>query len=371
MVLTPLSELTEGMCVAKEIRDRHNRLLLARGSKLTHSYIGLLKRLHVVGVYIEQEGTDDICAEDVVPTEARVHCQQVIGQAMQSFERQANAKNVLFDSRGVQTATFDLVDELLTKKNSVFAMIDMRDWGGRLFQHSVNTAILATLIAKQMKHSETECKQLAMGMMFHDCGQLLLPREVVEKQGRLTEAERDLLQKHSRLGFQSVLRSDALSPLAAYVVLRHHERMDGKGYPDHLPGSQLHPLARIAAVAEAFDAMTSLRTYGRPMMPEQAMRKILTQVGTAFDREVALTLVNNVAVYPTGSAVRLNTGERGIVVSTTLGKTTRPVVRLFFDEQGRRMPLEDICLADDKARVIVQSGMSLDEVRKASMPYAA
>ena len=96
----------------------------------------------------------------------------------------------------------------------------------------------------------------------------------MEKQGRLSEEERALIQQHSRLGFQHTLRSDALSPMAAYVILRHHERMDGTGYPDRLPGSELHPLARIAAVAEAFDAMTSLRSYGRPMMPDQAIRKI-------------------------------------------------------------------------------------------------
>ena len=85
---------------------------------------------------------------------------------MQNFQQQADKNNMQVDSRSVQVATFDLVEEVLLRKNTVFAMMDIRDSGGRLFQHSVNTAILATIIARQLKHSEEDCKQLAMGMMF-------------------------------------------------------------------------------------------------------------------------------------------------------------------------------------------------------------
>ena len=104
-----------------------------------------------------------------------------------------------------------------------------------------------------------------------------------------------------------------------------------------------------------------------------ALRTILTQVGTAFDRETAVALVKNIAVYPTGSAVRLNTGERGIVVSTPFGSTTRPVVRLFYAPDGRRMRLEDVDLTKEQDRRIVQSGLSLDQVkpRHQEMQYTA
>ncbi|HLV80412.1 MAG TPA: HD-GYP domain-containing protein [Chthonomonadaceae bacterium] len=363
MILTPISEIEDGVFVAKDIRDRDNRLLLKRGSQLTAPVIQLLRQLQVVAIYVEQEGTEDICAEDIVPAEVRVHCQVMIGEALKHFQQKANANGVRLDNQGVQEATYDLVEELLARKGAVFAMMDMRDWDNRLFQHSVNTAILATMIARQLRHSEEECKQLAMGMMFHDCGQLFLPREIFDKPGRISDLERAVVQQHARIGFQRTFRTDILSPMSAYIVLRHHERVDGTGYPDRLTADQIHPLARIAAVAEVFDAMTSIRTYGRPMMPDLAMRTILTQVGTAFDREVAIALVNNVAVYPTGSAVRLNTGERGIVVSTPYGSTTRPTVRLFFDAHGRRMPLEDINLAENREHLIVQSGASLAQVR--------
>ncbi len=371
MILIPTSELEEGMVVAKEIRGQDQALLLRKGAQLSPTSIQLLQLLHVNGVYVDVEGTEDIQVEDIVSPEIRTECQRTIERAMNGFQRQAGARKLALDARMVEQATYGMVEELLSGKDTLVSMLDVRDWNNKLFQHSVNTAALATIIAKSLGHAEEDCKQLAMGMIFHDCGQMFLPQEVFDKKGRLSDTEREIVRKHARVGFQKTLRGSILSPISAYIVLRHHERMDGNGYPDRLPGEELHPLARIAAVVEAFDAMTSLRPYERSLMPDKAMREILSQAGTAFDRQVVLTLARHIAIYPTGSAVLLNTGECGIVAATPPGNTTRPTVRLLYGPDGRRLPFMNVDLSLDRDRWVIRSGISLAALRREQLRQAA
>lgn len=371
MILIPITELTDGMTTARPIFTHDHKLLLKKGAALTGDIIRMLGRRRIGAVYIEEAGTEDIAPNDLIDPALRVHCHQVMSEAMMGFQNHADARNMSIKHEAIRDATYDIVEQILSSRNIVASIIDMKDWHNRMFQHSVNTAVLSALLAAKMGHKEDECKQLAMGMMFHDCGLMLLPRDVVEKAGRLTDEELNLLRGHARSGFQRMMQQGLLSPMSAYVVLRHHERMDGEGYPDRIPGKDIHPLARIGAVVEAFDAMTSLRSYGRAMMPDQAMRSILKQAGTAFDPGAVMALLKHVAIYPTGSAVRLDTGERGIVVDTPPGQTTRPTIRLFFDAKDRRMPLVDIDLSRELDRRIAISGMSLDQVKRSHKRYVS
>lgn len=362
MRLLPVSDLTEGMFVAKALYGGNN-LLLAQGMRLDASTIRLLQAIGIATVYVEQAGTDDISVADVIPEELRVQCEQALAQAFTGFRRQAQARHITLNPQRVQETTFSLVEEILARKDRPIALLHVRDWSNRLYQHSVNTAVLATTLARELGHSEAACRQLAMGMIFHDCGQLFLPRELFEKRSSLTPEERKIVEQHTRVGFQNTWRDQVLTPLSAYIVLHHHERVDGNGYPDGLTQEEIHPMARIASVVEAYDAMTSLRPYGRTMMPDQAFQTILDGAGTIYDRDVALLLAQHIAIYPTGSAVRLNTGERGIVVSAPIGNTTRPTVRLFYAADGRRMRLEDVDLSRETDRWIEASGLNLVQVK--------
>ncbi len=364
MILLSTSELAAGTYTATDLHDENNRLLLKGGSLLTDKHVELLQSRKVQSVYVEKEGTEDICPKDVVAPELRTECQTALARAMKGLSRQAEARQIAIDTQVIHELTTGLVEELFSSKVNLVTMLDIRDWDNRLYQHSVNTAVLAILLAKSMKFSEEDCKSLAMGMMFHDCGQLLLPREVFEKSGDLTPEERAVANKHARMGFKRMVHAAAMPSMSAYVILRHHERVDGTGYPDNIGGDDLHPLARIACVVEAFDAMTSLRPYRKTMMPDQAVCEILRQSGTAFDQQVALALARHIAIYPVGSAVQLNTGETGFVVSTPSGNTTRPVVRLFYGPDGRRQQLEDVDLTKDRSRLVARSGVSMDVLKK-------
>ena len=369
MLLTPAAEWSPGMVLARDLHGKNNRLLLCQGAHLDTAAIRLLNRMGITAVYVHNPDLEDVIVEDVVPPQLRTDCQESLKKAMLGFQTQAQNRKLSVNTRDVEDTTSELVDQLLKNRKPVAAMLEIRDWDDRLFAHSVNTAVLATMMARKLKLSDTICQQLAMGMIFHDCGQMFLPTELVEKKGRLLAEERKILQKHTRLGFQKMLQGDFLSPMSSYVVLRHHERMDGMGYPDRVPGSDLHIVARIAAIAEAFDSMTSARAYSRPVMPDRAVRQLLQQAGTAYDTQAVLALVQHVAIYPTGSAVQLNTGEIAIVTATAHGNTTRPTARVFYDPDGQRVPVYDIDLNIHRELHIARSAVSVSELKSLPVPH--
>ena len=368
MLLTPASEWMPGMVLARDLHGKNNRLLLCQGAKLDSAGMRLLNRMGITAIYVHNPDLEDVTVEDVIPPQLRTDCQHSLKKAMHGFQAQAMHRKISVDTRAVENTTSEMVDQLMKNRKPVTAMMEIRDWDDRLFSHSVNTAVLATMMARKLGLSDTICQQLAMGMIFHDCGQMFLPADIVEKKGRLLAEERRILQRHTRIGFQKMLQGEFLSPMSSYVVLRHHERVDGTGYPDGVPGEELHIVAKIAAIAEAFDSMTSARAYRRPVMPDRAVRQLLQQAGTAFDTQATLALVQHVAVYPTGSAVQLNTGEVAIVTATEHGNTTRPTVRVFYAPDGERIDAEDLDLNVCRDKHIVRSAVSIAELK--SLPVA-
>ncbi len=354
--------------LARDLHGKNNRLLLCQGAILDYTSMRLLNRMGINAIYVHNPDLEDVTVEDVIAPQLRTDCQDSLKKAMHGFQSQAQSRKISVDTRAVENTTSEMVDQLMKNRKPVAAMMEIRDWDDRLFSHSVNCAVLATMMARKLKVSDTVCQQLAMGMIFHDCGQMFLPVEIVEKKGRLLAEERKILQKHARLGFQKMLQGEFLSPMSSYVVLRHHERIDGTGYPDGIPGEELHIVAKIAAIAEAFDSMTSARAYNRPVMPDRAVRQLLQQAGTAFDTQAVLALVQHIAVYPTGSAVQLNTGEVAIVTATSHGNTTRPTVRPFFAPSGERIKTDDIDLNASRDQHIVRSAVSITELK--SLPVA-
>lgn len=361
MILLPAAELTEGMIIAQEVRDKNNQLFIPQGATLNATSLRFLRRLDIY-VSVAEEG-DILHDSGAERDEMQTAFEAAFCQVQSSFQCQMEARKISLDPREVGIVAQDLMQDALADRKRVRMLLDMNLWSERLFQHSFNTAILAGILARQCRYSDSDCHLVALAMFFHDCGQLFLSREVFEKQGRLTDEEVQLVRRHPQIGYQHLTECDILPMEAATIILQHHERPDGTGYPAALTAEQISPLGRIAAVVETFDAMTSLRSYARAASPDEAMKTILSQVGKAFDKEIALRLTKYIILYPEGTAVRLNTGECGIVLGTPSGSPSRPIVRLFFGADGRRIAATEINLAQDTSRIVVHSGANIDAVR--------
>jgi HD-GYP domain-containing protein (c-di-GMP phosphodiesterase class II) len=164
--------------------------------------------------------------------------------------------------------------------------------------------------------------------LLHDVGKLALPAKLTQKPGPLTAEEWELMRSHPRLGLE-LLRGDDFSPLVKAIVLRHHERWDGSGYPDGKTGTDIHEMARIAAVADVYDAVTSERPYATAKPAREGVRVILEGSGTLFDPDVVNVFAALVTPFPPGEELELADGRRAVVVSVPTEALDRPLVRVI------------------------------------------
>ena len=185
-------------------------------------------------------------------------------------------------------------------------------------------------------HRERRLARLGLGLLLHDIGKLIIPADVLNKPGQLDDSEWELMRAHPRAGVE-MLRSDMISPLVKVVVRSHHERWDGGGYPDGLAAEGIHQLARIASVADVYDAVTSERVYASARPPDVGVQIVLDGSGRAFDPDVVDVFRRVVSPYPPGCEVTLSDGRRGVVASVAPNDLTRPVVRIGWEAGGRQV----------------------------------
>lgn len=207
--------------------------------------------------------------------------------------------------------------------------------------HSVNVALLATIIGLQMGYGSLMLNNLALGALFHDWGKLMIPREILDKPSALTAGEFDIIKQHPGRGEQ-MLRSVIFSEEVLKIVRQHHEHWNGQGYPDCLSGDAIYHGAQIVAVADVFDALTADRPYRKGLPPYHALEMILSRVNINFSSDVVKAFRSSLILYPENSRVTLNTGETGTVIAIPLGLPTRPVVLIILDWEGHPVKKEKI-----------------------------
>lgn len=209
------------------------------------------------------------------------------------------------------------------------------------YVHSVNVALLATIVGLQMGYGPLMLNNLALGALLHDWGKLMIPCEILDKPSGLTAREFEIIKQHPGLGEQ-MLRSVIPSEEVLKIVRQHHERWNGQGYPDCLSGEAIYHGAQIVAVADVFDALTADRPYRKGLPPYHALEMILSRVNINFSSDVVKAFRSSLILYPENSRVTLNTGETGTVIAIPLGLPTRPVVRIISDWKGHPVKKEKI-----------------------------
>ncbi|WP_407312600.1 HD-GYP domain-containing protein [Desulfosporosinus sp. SB140] len=206
------------------------------------------------------------------------------------------------------------------------------------YVHAVNVAILSTLTARELGYKGRRLRYLTMGAILHDIGKIKVPREILNKPGPLNEHEVKIIKQHPLEG-EAMLREADVLPSILCSIRQHHERWDGKGYPDGLSGSNIHLDAQIIAVTDVYDALTADRPYRNALPPYHALEMILT-ADKDFNPKVVEAFRKSLNLYPENTIVTLNTGEVGLVVAVPTSLPTRPLVRLIFDRDGEYIDRE-------------------------------
>lgn len=326
-----INNIESGSRLGKTIYNAHGSVLLSAGIELNEKYIKRLASLGITDLYIEDGLSEGIVIEDVVSDQTRREAKTIVCEVLKN----ASASNSV-DREKVRGVARKLVQELLANGKIMINLMDIKSTDGYTYEHCVNVCILSVIMGIGLGYDIPSIEELAMGAILHDIGKIKIPNDILNKPDKLTEDEYNIIKQHTVFGYQILKNSGGFSLLTRYIALMHHERVDGSGYPVGIEGEKLHKFAKIVNVADVYDAMTSDRIY-RPKLPVfKAVDYLSSMSSQQFDSDVVNCFLRYVAVYPVGTGVVLNNNMKGLVMRVN-SLTTRPVVRIIYDENGDKL----------------------------------
>lgn len=218
-----------------------------------------------------------------------------------------------------------MADAMLGDVDVTIRLMADKVGGEEVYHHGLNVSLLSMMLARQLKAPPPAVNLVGLGALLHDLGELEIPDRVRFKRGLRTSAEQHLMQMHCEYGV-AIGRKMALSAEALNIIAQHHERVDGKGYPNKLSGAQTSLLARIVSLVDAYDELMNPADPSRDLTPHEALSLLYAQRRAEFDPLVMSTFVHCMGVYPPGTVVALSNGVLALVVSVNTAKPLRPVV---------------------------------------------
>ncbi|HSR58367.1 MAG TPA: HD-GYP domain-containing protein, partial [Candidatus Binataceae bacterium] len=253
----------------------------------------------------------------------------------------------------IDAAVSALTESVLNNKDAMLQLAGMRDHDHYTYQHSANVAALSLALGAMISTEPRFLSTLGVGALLHDIGKLAVGTDIINKSGSLDTREWDRMRRHPVDGVEIATSSPGIDRTAVVAIAEHHVRFDGQGYPARGKARPQNIVSRIVAVADAYDAMTSRRSYSDARMPDEAMSLLLDSAGTSLDPVLVSLFVRLMGVYPPRSVVRLNSGEVGIVLKANPDDPARPTVRIVAAPSGHVIDGFDLDLAEHLNKRIV------------------
>lgn len=249
------------------------------------------------------------------------------------------------DAKAALPFVEDIAASVSRNEGSLISLVRLKTKDDYTYMHSIAVCALMIALAKQLNLSEAETKQAGLAGLMHDIGKACVPNEVLNKLGALTDGEFDLVKLHPERGHALLLQGGVEDAVVLDVCLHHHEKMDGSGYPSKLKGEDISLLAKMGAVCDVYDAVTSNRPYKVGWEPGVSLQRMAKWTGH-FDQEVFKAFVRSVGIYPIGSIVLLKSKRLGVVIDQSQKQLLKPIVKVFFSTKSKsRIPIEVIDLS--------------------------
>jgi HD-GYP domain-containing protein (c-di-GMP phosphodiesterase class II) len=350
MLRLTIHQLQPGMVTARNLFSAAGNLLLAQNITLDESMISRLESMGIDSIFVNHPCLE-IETPELINEQTRVETIKLTHSAFDNFEK-CRTLNLI----GIRQMMKKVIEDVVDNRHILIPLTDIRAQGDYTFGHSINVCLLSVMIGAKIQLTGQELSDLAMGAILHDIGMMLVPVDVVNKTAPLSAEELTLIQEHTAAGFDILRRVGPIPMVSAHVAYQHHEKFDGSGYSRALSGEDIHLYARIVAVADLYDAITSDRPYRKAFLPHEAYEIMSASRGAKLDPQLLDIFLENVALYPIGATVLLDTGEIGVVVEVYPKMQARPCVKIILDRSGRPWsgPEKVVDLTKDLIRFIVK-----------------
>ncbi|MCJ8318962.1 MAG: HD-GYP domain-containing protein [Colwellia sp.] len=355
-----LSELVVGHYVTKIAKQNSSFSLSAPGHIKSEAVINHLKSKKVLSVFIDESKT--LVAKPKLPKDKATIIAEV-KEAKEIFEQSKAIQKEVFAS-ALNGTTLDLepvieitnksVDAIFNNPDSLACMINIREKNEYLLEHSVAVSVYITIFARHLKISKKIVQHLSIGAFLHDVGKIMIPDEILNKPGKLTDEEFTIMKTHASHSIDIIKKTPGISKLSLQIAAQHHEKINGFGYPNQLKGDEITRYGRMIAICDIFDALTATRVYKKGFTHAKAF-SILLELAKQnhLDSGLVDEFIKCVGTFPVGSLVQLNSKKLAIVEQRNDGDITNPKVRSFYSVKlNHFLNTQDIDLTDTEDFIV-------------------
>ena len=332
-----VKELIPGMKIAEDVYTYNDQLILSKGIVLSDKAITRLEFYSILSVKVEDELVVRMPETDPgISYSQRIKASSSYREFKFNFEKNVNHfKTILNDiaKKGSPINIDDLLDSTLTLLDTsegpvnVFDMLhNMRHYDDLTYSHSINVALICNVFAKWLHFPEEEIRLATLCGLVHDVGKIMIPDGIIQKPGKLSDEEYETIKKHTLEGYQ-ILRNQNVPDSVKNAALMHHERCDGSGYPLGLDGSKIERYAKMVAIADVYDAMTSARVYRGPLCPFKVIALFESEGIQKYDAKYVLTFLECVVNTYLQNRVLLSNGVEGDIVYINKNMLSKPVIK--------------------------------------------
>lgn len=317
--------------LAKDITNNNDSILIPAGTIIKKEYVNRLKDLNVEYIYIDDEIAQGIDLTDTLEFQIKEQCLEAVREILLKYSYHNDT-----ELQEIRFIADEIIYDVLKEPEVIYNLSSIRNKSESTYSHSLNVCALSVILAIKLKQPSQKVRDIAIGCLLHDIGFTYLSLDyknlTIET---CTEKELKEIKKHILYGYSAVEKMDWLSPVSKDIIISHHERLDGSGYPFHLKEYKIKIGSKIAAVCDEFDS----KVYGNltaKMKVHDAIDYIVSQAGVKYDFNIVKVFVDSVAAYPTGALVTTNQNEIGIVLRQNPKCPTRPVIRIIKNKEGEK-----------------------------------
>lgn len=343
MRLVPIECIKTDCYLAKTLYDNCGNIFVKKGILLTKNLIKEIREMKIYQLYIiDKYSSDEL--KDIISSEFRQKTVSILQDIFENSEKIKNATESsslnnedlvsIFEQKDhdfkyLKNLSEEIYYNILNTNEISLGLVDIKNMDIYTYQHSVNVAVLSVILGIWIGLSKDELIDLCIGALLHDIGKVFVGKKIIQKPTKLTSEELDTIKLHPKLGYEYIKDIPKLKKSSKLIVLQHHERINGTGYPNAIKGNDIHYLAKIVSIADVYDALTSDRSYKEAMSPCEAFEFILSNSDSMFDSQLTKIFSKIMIPYPVGTLVKLNDDNIGLVTKSHPLYPLRPTIKII------------------------------------------